>query len=225
MEGESAKKFSCEEAKEKLERRFNGKTKMATLVLVDELDQLCTRRQDLIYTLLDWPRRANSQLLVITVANTMDLPERLLMGRVASRLGLTRLTFQPYSFKQLMEIVTQRLIGFETSFDPDGAQLIARKVASLSGDARRALDLFRRAAEIAKNRVEMQHVNAALEEMLTSPKIKTILSCSYLEILFLRAIVYEIQRTGVDETIFDKVYQQLCLLSNIEGNILYYLYC
>lgn len=41
-----------------------------------QLDILCTKRQDVVYNLLDWPTKAKNQLIVITIANTMDLPER-----------------------------------------------------------------------------------------------------------------------------------------------------
>lgn len=78
-----------------------------------------------MYNLLDWPTKAKNQLIVITIANTMDLPERLLMSRVTSRLGLTRLTFQAYTYKQLQEIVTMRLTGTDT-FNPDAVQFVAR---------------------------------------------------------------------------------------------------
>lgn len=47
------------------------------------------------------------------------------MGRVTSRLGLTRLTFQPYSYKQLQEIVAKRLEGLN-NFNPDAVQLVSR---------------------------------------------------------------------------------------------------
>ena len=39
-----------------------------------------------LYNLFEWPMRKGSRLAVIGVANTMDLPERLL-PRIASRLG------------------------------------------------------------------------------------------------------------------------------------------
>jgi len=54
--------------------------------IVVQLDLLWTRRQDVVYNLLDWPTKTASRLVVLTIANTMDLPERLLMGRVTSRL-------------------------------------------------------------------------------------------------------------------------------------------
>jgi len=55
----------------------------------------------------------------------MDLPERVLMGRVTSRLGLTRVTFQPYNHKQLQEIVLARLKDTDI-FKSEAIQLIAR---------------------------------------------------------------------------------------------------
>ena len=39
-----------------------------------------------LYNLFEWPTKPRSRLAVIGVANTMDLPERLL-PRIASRLG------------------------------------------------------------------------------------------------------------------------------------------
>ena len=54
-----------------------------------------------MYNLFDWSGCVGSRLIVVTIANTMDLPERMMMNRVSSRLGLTRMTFQPYTFQQL----------------------------------------------------------------------------------------------------------------------------
>ncbi len=54
---------------------------------MDELDQLVTPKQDVIYNFFNWPTLVGSKLVVIAVANTMDLPERVMTGRVRSRLG------------------------------------------------------------------------------------------------------------------------------------------
>lgn len=54
---------------------------------MDELDQLVTTKQDVVYNFFDWPTLVDSKLIVIAVANTMDLPERVMTGRVRSRLG------------------------------------------------------------------------------------------------------------------------------------------
>ena len=69
------------------------------------------------------------------------------------------------------------------AFDEDAIQLAARKVAAVSGDARRALDICRRSTEIAELLskkmlkdvlVGMSHVDEALQEMFSSPKIVAI---------------------------------------------------
>lgn len=39
-----------------------------------------------MYHLFDWPTRRRSKLIVIAIANTMDLPERMMINRVSSRL-------------------------------------------------------------------------------------------------------------------------------------------
>lgn len=103
----------------------NGSELFNLISILLQLDLLCNKRQDVVYNLLDWPAKANAQLVVITIANTMDLPERVLMGRVTSRLGLTRLTFQPYNHKQLQEIVMARLKDSD-AFKSEAIQLVAR---------------------------------------------------------------------------------------------------
>lgn len=65
--------------------------------------------------------------------------------------GLTRITFPGYTHEQLMLIIQSRLEGVPGKVvHPDAVQFAARKVAAVSGDARRALDICRRAVEIAE---------------------------------------------------------------------------
>ncbi len=45
-------------------------------MLVDELDALLNRKQDVVYNLYNWTSMENSGLVVTGIANTMDLPER-----------------------------------------------------------------------------------------------------------------------------------------------------
>ncbi len=85
--------------------------------------------------------------------------------------------------------------------------MAARKVASVSGDARRALDICRRAVEIAaltgKERssskrkrpgkgsvpVGMTHVTAAVKEMFSSPIVKAIRYINYDKLLISCALL------------------------------------
>lgn len=59
---------------------------MISVVLMDELDQLLTAKQDVVYNFFNWPTLKDSQLYVIAVANRMDLPQHL-AAKVKSRLG------------------------------------------------------------------------------------------------------------------------------------------
>lgn len=126
--------------------------RIPTVVLMDELDQLVTKNQSVMYNFFNWPALRHSRLIVLAVANTMDLPERTLSNKISSRLGLTRITFPGYTHTQLMTIISARLENVPDNLvDPDAIQFAARKVAAVSGDARRALDICRRAVEIAEH--------------------------------------------------------------------------
>lgn len=143
----------------------------ATVVLMDEMDQLVTGRQDVMYNLFNWPNTHGSKLIVIAVANTFDLPERLLSPKVLSRLGMHRIQFHPYQATQLEVIVKSRLgidqqeketeveigeidkaavQGCAELFIPAAIQLASKRVAGVSGDARRMLDSCRRALEMVE---------------------------------------------------------------------------
>ena len=70
-----------------------------SVVLMDELDQLMTTKQDVVYNFFNWPTLVGSKLVVLAVANTMDLPERVMTGRVRSRLGASDPTLHHASGK------------------------------------------------------------------------------------------------------------------------------
>ena len=59
------------------------------VLVVDELDVLVTQTQSVLYNIFDWRAYKASNIAVIGIANTMDLPERLL-PKIASRLGSGR---------------------------------------------------------------------------------------------------------------------------------------
>jgi origin recognition complex subunit 1 len=133
---------------------------------MDELDQLVTKNQSVMYNFFNWPNLRHSRLIVLAVANTMDLPERTLSNKISSRLGLTRITFPGYSHSQLQQIIQSRLEFVPGNIvDPDAIQFASRKVAAVSGDARRALDICRRAVEIAETEAQ----EAEEEELPPTP--------------------------------------------------------
>ncbi|EME49253.1 hypothetical protein DOTSEDRAFT_49553 [Dothistroma septosporum NZE10] len=157
-------RVSSAHALELLEREFTTPSprRVPCVVLMDELDQLVTRNQGVMYNFFNWPQLRHSRLIVLAVANTMDLPERTLSNKISSRLGLTRITFPGYTHTQLMTIIQSRLEGVgQVIVESDAVQFASRKVAAVSGDARRALDICRRAVELAGE--EALHVESGKE--------------------------------------------------------------
>lgn len=82
-------KVSPSQALDLLDHEFRKSSapRVPCIVLMDELDQLVTKNQSLMYNFFSWPSWQYSKLIVIAVANTMDLPERTLSNKVSSRLG------------------------------------------------------------------------------------------------------------------------------------------
>ena len=156
----------------------------------------------------------------------MDLPERMMMSKIQSRLGLRRLLFQSYKFSDLIQIVDSR-IGHLQLFEQDhGIDLICRKVASLTGDARRVLDLCRRSMDIAEQqsggssirdlKVNIGHVEVAVREVFSSDKVYAISESSEQERAFLNALLTEFRINGGEEANFGDVYAHHISTCNVE---------
>ncbi|VAI83659.1 unnamed protein product [Triticum turgidum subsp. durum] len=201
---------------------ING-LKLASPENIYKLDLLLTRNQSVLYNILDWPTKPNSNLVIIGIANTMDLPEKLL-PRISSRMGIQRLCFGPYNYRQLQEIITSRLKGIN-AFEDQAIEFASRKVAAMSGDARRALEICRRAAEFADYRVKqfqqveqtpssantgngfvcMGDIEDAIQEVFQAPHIQVMKNCPKFGKVILAAMVHELYRSGLGEVLFDKL--------------------
>ncbi|KAG0173990.1 Origin recognition complex, subunit 1 [Apophysomyces sp. BC1034] len=231
-ETDKRKRVTSAHALQLLEAQFNTNNddQKTTVVLMDELDLLVTKKQTVMYNFFEWPNRPFSKLIVVAVANTMDLPERMLSNKISSRMGLTRINFQPYTHQQLYQIVESRLHGID-AFEKEAVEFAARKVSAVSGDARRALDICRRAVEIVEARLSRdstdkapRHVtigiiNEAIREMFSSPSVAFIQSCSLHQKLFLVSVMLRARRAGVAEVEFGDaalIHMQACKWHLIE---------
>ncbi|XP_069762035.1 cell division control protein 6 homolog [Narcine bancroftii] len=142
----------------RLARNLTCKGPMVLLVL-DEMDQLDSKAQDILYTIFEWPQLTNSRLVLIGIANALDLTDRILprlQARPTCKPQL--LNFTPYTKDQIMAIVQDRLtqVPGESVLDAAAIQFCARKISSVSGDVRKALDVCRRAVEIVESDVRSQ---------------------------------------------------------------------
>ncbi|KDR09135.1 Cell division control protein 6-like protein [Zootermopsis nevadensis] len=137
-----------------IERYLASNHKMILLVL-DEIDQLDSRKQSVLYTVFEWPSAPNSKLVLIGIANALDLTDRIL-PRLQARLDLRPelLHFAPYTKLEIVSILTERLkqSGVSAMFPSVALELLSGKIASTCGDVRRALDIGRRVIELAEVR-------------------------------------------------------------------------
>jgi Cdc6-like AAA superfamily ATPase len=69
----TGKTVTWEQAYNLLDKRFSTPSprRVSTILIVDELDILCNKRQDVVYNLLNWPNLNSARLIVVTIANTM----------------------------------------------------------------------------------------------------------------------------------------------------------
>uniref|UniRef100_A0A8C3KDW5 Cell division control protein 6 homolog n=1 Tax=Calidris pygmaea TaxID=425635 RepID=A0A8C3KDW5_9CHAR len=142
----------------RLEKQLTARGPIVLLVL-DELDQLESKGQDVLYTLFEWPLLPGSRLVLVGLANALDLTDRSLARLGAHPAGGPRLLhFPPYTREQLSAILQERLgqVAGDTVLDAAALQFCARKVSAVSGDARKALDVCRRAVEVVELEVRSQ---------------------------------------------------------------------
>lgn len=135
-------------------QRFLTAPGPTVLLVLDEMDQLDSKAQDVLYTIFEWPYLPKSRLCLIGIANALDLTDRIL-PRLQARPQCRPLLlhFPPYSREELTAIVQDRLVqaSAEGLLDASAVQFCARKVSAVSGDARKALDICRRAVEIVES--------------------------------------------------------------------------
>jgi len=187
------------------------------VVLLDELDVLMTKQQTILYHFFEWPTHKNAGLVVIGISNTVNLPEQM-VSKIRSRLGVHRFSFPPYTREQLIKIIESRMHELE-AFDPKAIRTVSAKIASVSGDVRRALDLCRRACFIAERQhqqqsqssdsqvslVTVQHVDEGIAEMFCSIHNQALNHSSLHEKLFVWFVVCELRFSGLMEATFRKV--------------------
>jgi origin recognition complex subunit 1 len=147
-------------------------------------------------------------------------------------IGMIRINFQPYTTLQLEKIVQARLLSAKEGLKneqvqdviaPDGIKFAAMKVSSISGDARRVLDICRhvsipfgfhtssrltlpckrrRTVELVLPRrrtARTEDVKEVIKVMQNSPTAAYLRECSFHERMMLASLIKCIKREGVEE--------------------------
>lgn len=151
------------------------------LVMLDEIDHLLTADAGILQSLFEWSLQRESKVMLIGIANALDLTDRSLPQLKAKNLKPLLLPFLPYNAGQIANVVIKRLqsllsegqaddSNFIPFVQPAAIQLCAKKVASQTGDLRKAYELIKRAIDI----VEQETMQKLDKENPNSPS-KTIL--------------------------------------------------
>jgi cell division control protein 6 len=122
------------------------------VVVLDEIDYLISKGQDILYKLFEYPQLENSRLVLIGIANALDLTKRILPRLAAknckwefnNKLGEPQLlNFNPYEIREITDIIKERLessnqLGRSPLMANSAIEFCARKIVG-TGDLRKAL--------------------------------------------------------------------------------------
>lgn len=148
------------------------KRKQILLVVLDEIDQAVEKIGDsFIYSLIRLNTELkNTQINIIGISNNATFMDHI-DPRVRSSLGEEEMIFSPYNALQLQDILKKRAdqAFSDGSLEEGVVAKCAAYAAREHGDARRALDLMRVAAEIAERdgskKITLSYIDAAKEKI------------------------------------------------------------
>jgi cell division control protein 6 len=165
--------LSMGEATDRILDFIQKKKKLHVVLIIDEVDSLVDRNgDDILYNFT----RANERISgggfisLIGISNSLTFKDKL-DPRVRSSLSEEEMVFNPYTVEQLQKILADRAkLAFNDDVISSAAiNLCAAMAGRENGDARKAIDLLRVAAEIAERErltnVEEKHVRLAQEKI------------------------------------------------------------
>lgn len=138
--------FFSERKKYNSSSALNDPSNSHIVLIIDEIDILINYTQNLLYNIFNWTTYEYSKLIVISISNTLDLPNRLL-PKIRSRMGNNKIMFKPYNKEELRIIIKDRGIDLQL-FSEDAIRLSCVKVAAINGDLRRIFQILSRAKQI-----------------------------------------------------------------------------
>ena len=191
------------------------------ILLVDEIDYLITKDQDILYNLFNWTHEEKSQMMIICIANTLDFPKKLIK-KIDSRMGRQRLIFSPYNSESLQKIIENRLKDTEV-FSKDAVLYVSKKIAAYSSDVRKSLHICRLAIELSLKRkeydqiIEIAIINCAFESYYSNVLFYLIQSKSLPMKLILAAMIVCFKKTPSKAVSVYLLYEKYLKFVDITG--------
>jgi len=155
-------------------------SKQTILLILDEIDQLDSKSQEVLYTLFELPYLNESKLVLVGIANALDLTDRIL-PRLKLQEGFSpkELTFPAYSTQEILAILKSRLSGFlensdQPVFTTNALKILSMRIGAVSGDIRKALDVCERALQLAEKNDRLQTRLKTVDHLEEKPVVKLI---------------------------------------------------
>ncbi|MCJ1471843.1 AAA ATPase [Lambiella insularis] len=153
------------------------------VVVLDEIDHLLTLDLEVLYTLFEWSLTQSSRLVLIGIANALDLTDRFLPRLKARNLKPQLLPFLPYTVPQIVSVISVKLKStlsqatassdYTPFVVPAAIQFCSKKVASQTGDLRKAFDIVRRAIDLVESETKQNHYEEVKSQILQMSPSKT----------------------------------------------------
>jgi cell division control protein 6 len=139
---------------------FIKRKSIKVVLVIDEIDSLVNKKgDDILYNFTRANERISSEQFIslIGISNSLTFKDKL-DPRVKSSLSEEELVFNPYTIEQLKQILVDRCkLAFYDDVVPSGVINLCAAIAGReTGDARKAIDLLRVAAEIAERSMTMK---------------------------------------------------------------------
>ena len=142
-----------------------------SLLIVDEVDKLVTGSSTkIIEALFSLPFLPDSKVFLITIANAVNLTDRLLSRIKHSDIQPEVMLFETYTEEQITDILTLKFAG--VTIEPIALTFCAKKVAQTSGDIRAAFDLLENAR--AGGEVTFATVTRLASQFFVTPTTRVI---------------------------------------------------
>ncbi len=194
---------------------FIGKKKLNVVLVFDEIDSLVDKNgDDILYNFT----RANERISkggfisLIGISNSLTFKDKL-DPRVRSSLSEEEMVFNPYKVEQLQKILIDRArVAFnDGAIDGAAINLCAAMAGKENGDARKAIDLLRVAAEIAErekaDKVEEKYIRLAQEKIEKDTNFEILKnSTTHTKIIIMAIMKSKIGNTG---EVYE-IYSSLC---------------
>ena len=139
---------------------FIKRKSIKIVLVIDEIDSLVNKKgDDILYNFTRANERISSEQFIslIGISNSLTFKDKL-DPRVKSSLSEEELVFNPYTIEQLKQILIDRCkLALYDNVIPSGVINLCAAIAGReTGDARKAIDLLRVAAEIAERSMTMK---------------------------------------------------------------------